>query len=268
MPKVELYDLSFSAKIGENDLGALYSGTWQDKPVTIKWVEGIPAADHKNFVDEVQAMSALNSESIIPFYGASFDENRLYFLTEPMESGDLYSALPTLEPQERLLMAQDLAKGLSYLHASGKVHGDIKPSNIGVNQDHRGKWMNIGLVHTRATSLASRNVTQKEVCWQAPEAWKRSFVPSEESDVYGFGCLLWSLMAGRICEGKTEKEAMLFELSEECTNLILACWAESPRPKAHEIVQRLQDMAERVSSFDGEVCYERGNNACKAGKLD
>lgn len=283
---VHFYDLVFYSKIGEGDLGALYSGTWRDQPVTIKSVEGIVTErERTQFINEVKRMSKLRNEHIIPFYGACVENHRLCFLTEPMTKGDLSRVLSALSFSQRLRMAKNLAHGLAYLHSKDTVHGDIRPDNVGVNQDYRGKWMNVGLVQTRITSLASFKAEHQEVCWQAPESWERNFEPSTQSDVYGFGCLLWSLMMGRVLyEGLSGRDVMTRvrngvrevipdEIPEGCRDLIQACWLEdaSQRPSARDIVQSLASITTlsrpRASSPTGEALYERGIKAQEAYDL-
>lgn len=127
--------------------------------------------------------------------------------------------------------------------------------------------MNIGLIQTRAANFVSRNVEQLEVCWQTPEAWKWSIRYGEDSEMYGFGYLLWSLMTGRLCEGKTEEKVKTCEPSEAYKNLMLACRAASPRPKLGEIAQRLKNLTERPPSPTGEACYENRNTTYEAGNL-
>jgi serine/threonine protein kinase len=45
------------------------------------------------FLKEVQTLSSLHHRNIVQFYGACLDAGCMFFVTELMKGGDLYSAL-------------------------------------------------------------------------------------------------------------------------------------------------------------------------------
>ncbi len=45
------------------------------------------------FQKEVQTLSSLHHRNIVQFYGACLDAGCMFFVTELMKGGDLYSAL-------------------------------------------------------------------------------------------------------------------------------------------------------------------------------
>lgn len=285
--EVNLCDLVFSHKICDSDVGALYQGTYQAQPVTIKWIDRLETAEERmQFVREAQVMSHLHNETIIPFLGACFEERHLCIVLGVI-NGNLAQFMTSYQrnQQTALNISLDLARGLAYLHQNRMIHGDINPTNIGINRHNQAKWIDFGLVKTRALSIASLKATHQDIAWQAPESWQRRTHLTEASDVYSFGLLLWSLMTGntpyegipaheiitRVKAGY--REPIPESLPTAYRALITACWSDNPsqRPTARDIVQHLQTIVltpQRPVSPNGEALYEQGVAAQKSKKFE
>ncbi len=280
---VYLDDIVFDQKIEEGDFGSIYQGTWHDQPVTIKCIDHLATdAEHSQLIREAQVMSRLHHDSMVHFYGACLDRERPCLLTSVVED-TVDTALSTLELSTRLSMAQDLAKGLAYLHTHHVIHGDIHPKHIGITR-HQAKWMDFGLAKVRTAGIATLPRMSLEVAWQAPESWQNRAELTTASDVYGFGMLLWTLITGRLpyaektasnilrAVQRGERETIPSDVPKACRELIEACWSADPatRPTAHQVARALQalDLADfRPSSPTGEEYYERGVTFHRAGNL-
>jgi tetratricopeptide (TPR) repeat protein len=93
---------------------------------------------------------------------------------------------------------QQLARGLSALHAAGMVHRDVKPSNILVDQDGHLSLLDFGLVTDRETdaSWSGENIVGT-VAYMAPEqAAGRRVGP--EADWYAVGVILYEALTGTL----------------------------------------------------------------------
>lgn len=70
---------------------------------------------------QVQVLRKLHHRNIVQFYGANLEPGSMFFVTELMKGGDLYSALrhhPETMRWDRLgkKVALDTALGINYLH--------------------------------------------------------------------------------------------------------------------------------------------------------
>lgn len=272
--QVNFFDLTFEKKETDGTLGTTCTGIWHEQRVTIKFVEQIATDnDRAQFIREAQVISRLHNDFITPFYGACIEDNRLCFLIQYMEKGNLEDNLSELSLPERLSIAQDLAKGLHYLHENKVTHGDIKPKSVLINRHNAAKWSDFGLSQTQQISIASSHVTSQETRWQAPECWQARFIATPASDIYSFGMLLWTLMTGKKPYAKYAKDSDIIEhvqkgqretigndIPPDIARLIQACWVEDPemRPRAFDVVQTLNKL--RPPSPSGDELYIEAKN--------
>lgn len=85
------------------------------------------------------------------------------------------------------------ARGLAYLHVSGKVvHGNIKSSNVLLRTDHEACISDFGLNPLFGNTTPPSRVGG----YRAPEVLETRKV-TFKSDVYSFGVLLLELLTGK-----------------------------------------------------------------------
>ncbi|KAK9812523.1 hypothetical protein WJX73_005727 [Symbiochloris irregularis] len=160
-----------------------------------------------------------------------------------------------------LRTAQEVAKGMDYIHSCGIIHGDLKAGNVLLKThriDRRGyiaKVADFGLsrsLEANANQVAVGNQLGT-VAYTAPEIFHDSVV-TKPSDVYAFGVLMWEIyhcaqafegmMEGQICLGVCE-HALRPDFDADCpepyATLAKSCWHQDPdqRPTFQEVVQRL-----------------------------
>lgn len=99
-------------------------------------------------------------------------------------------AWPALQPVLRALL-----DALGHVHARGWVHRDLKPSNVLIAPSRRPVLADFGLAHRRGQPLFMRAGTPS---YMAPEQFQDTWRDlGPWSDLYGFGCLAWTLIAGQ-----------------------------------------------------------------------
>lgn len=146
-------------------------------------------------------------------------------ITEYLSEGSLRSYLHKLEqkpsdekflPLEKLIkIALDIASGMEYIHSQGVIHRDLKPENILINEDFNLKVADFGIAceEVYCDLLADDPGTYR---WMAPEMIKRKSY-GRKVDVYGFGLILWELVAGTIpYEDMTPIQAAFAVVNKVC----------------------------------------------------
>ena len=144
-----------------------------------------------------------------------------------------------------------LVRGLSVLHAGGKVHRDVKPDNILVTRSRRLVLLDFGLVADARESRVDDDLAGT-LGYIAPEQALGEFVAA--SDWYSVGVILYQSLAGRlpfrgapyvILHAKLcmpVPEAPLANAPPELAGLALRLLDRDPaqRPHASEILRALE----------------------------
>ena len=107
--------------------------------------------------------------------------------------------LPVAEACEVIRQA---ALGLAHLHEHGIVHRDIKPSNLMLTPAGQVKVLDLGLARHLYEPAAGGRVTAQgqflgTLDYVAPEQCTDPHAVDIRADVYGLGCTLYELLAGR-----------------------------------------------------------------------
>ena len=142
------------------------------------------AKDVELFLTEVRTLSKLHHRNIVQFYGACLDPERaMFFVTELMKGGDLYSALrhhPDTMRWERLgkKVALDVALGINYLHSRRPplLHRDLKSPNVLLSEEGVAKIADVGMVRSQVKELVTAQPVMTPL-WAAPEVRFEPFIP-------------------------------------------------------------------------------------------
>jgi serine/threonine protein kinase len=170
--------------------------------------------------------------------------------------------------QERLSVAWQIADVMEYLHSRNIIYRDLKPDNMGFDNQGNLKLFDFGLAKelkpNKANSLGKYKLTGNTGSrrYMAPEVAKN--LPYDQTvDIYSFGILLWEMCA-------MEKPFYGFSANQHMQQVVLGggrpkldtshtqwwpvklhwvlrkCWSEdsSQRPSFTVIKETLQDLIE------------------------
>lgn len=148
----------------------------------------------------LEAVSTLRHRHLVSVLDCGIEEGTPFVVTEWLGAGSLEKVLqrgPLPEKETRLLIEQ-VTEGLSELHRSGVVHGDLRPRNCLLGNDGVIRLGDYGLHEALARCRFSpTEVFEDAIYYQAPELLEGQ-PPSEAGDLYALGVIVYWALAGHL----------------------------------------------------------------------
>ncbi len=158
----------------------------------LQWVRGVKSLSSQEGFSRTDALPSADSQGAVPARGSDGVPSSPAAVAAAGAGGKLD------ERRLREGMIQ-LARGLGALHGAGKIHRDVKPSNVMVSaKDGRVVLLDFGLVLDRVREGPwSDSAVVGTTAYMAPEqAASRPLGP--EADWYAVGVLLYEALTGRL----------------------------------------------------------------------
>ena len=203
------------SKVGEGGMGEVYlaQDTELDRKVAIKFLpESLVADDHarERLIREAQAAAKLDHPNICSIYEVSEEGGRSFIVMQYIEGETLDARLKRqpLKLKESLLIARQIAEGLSDSHEHRIIHRDIKPANIMISARGQVKVMDFGLAMIAPESALTDSEAETELFLTAPGTVMGTvpYMSPEQvrgeqldarSDIFSFGSVLYEMLSGR-----------------------------------------------------------------------
>lgn len=257
-------DLTIGEQIGQGSCGTVYHAVWYGSDVAVKVFSRQEYSDEviHSFRQEVSLMKRLRHPNVLLFMGAVTSPQRLCIVTEFLPRGSLFRLLQRnttkLDWRRRILMALDIARGVSYLHHCNPpiIHRDLKSSNLLVDKHWTVKVGDFGLSRLKHETYLTTKTGKGTPQWMAPEVLRNE--PSDEkSDVYSFGVILWELATEKIPWDNLNSMQVIgavgfmnqrLEIPKDVdprwAAIVESCWHSDPqcRPSFQELVDKLRDL--------------------------
>jgi serine/threonine protein kinase len=176
----------------------------------------------KRFVREAKMATALSDPHIVQVLEAGHDtELGRPFLLMPLLLGTdcsrLVAKLGPIEPMTAVRIIVQACAGLDYLHKSGIIHRDVKPSNLFLEQRPNGEVIvricDFGIakqMEADAEQLTTTGIVVGSTHYVAPEQIHDSRLVDERSDVWGLGVSLYRLLSNKVPFGDLKGAAEVF----------------------------------------------------------
>ena len=195
--------------LGAGGFGVVYEAydREHDGIVALKTLQQLGAGALYRFKREFRALADIDHPNLITLYELSADGEHWFFTMELVEGVNFLSyvrpeghgAEPLSKPDmDRLRDAfRQLAEGVRALHQAGKLHCDLKPSNVLVERSGRVVILDFGLVtETDSVAPEENNLLVGTPAYMSPEQ-ASGLAPSPASDWYSVGVMLFEALTGR-----------------------------------------------------------------------
>ena len=276
----QLGQYTLETRIGEGGMGAVYRARHAllRRPTAVKVLKP-EVADRQNvarFEREVQLTSELTHPNTIAIYDYGRTADDLFYYAMELLPGAPLDAVVTFAgplPAARVIhLFQQIAASLGEAHAHGLIHRDVKPSNVMVCE-RGGVWdvvkvLDFGLVrpferHSDDVEISSPEAIAGTPIYMSPEAFDTPAEIGPAADVYSLGGVAYFLLTGsppftsktwftlyeahRSHEPGRPSARLGSPLPERLEDLVLECLAKdaSDRPTAAEVVERLEELAQK-----------------------
>ncbi|MEO8202177.1 MAG: serine/threonine-protein kinase, partial [Gemmatimonadota bacterium] len=158
----------------------------------------------ERFLREIEIAANLRHPHILPLYDSGNAGGFLFYVMPLVEGESLASVIrreKQLPIEAALRYAGEVADALSYAHAHGVVHRDIKPDNIMIESGHA-VVADFGIAKAVAsagdvTALTGTGMSVGTPSYMSPEQAAGDRDVDGRTDLYSLGCVLYEMLAGQ-----------------------------------------------------------------------
>ena len=194
------------AKLGSGGMSTVYLARDEtlDRPVAVKVMhrEMSEQPDQlERFRQEARAVAKISHPNVVSVIDAGEGDGHPYIVFEYVEGETLkqrIARLDSLDIQEAIAYAIEIARGLSIAHARNMVHRDIKPQNVLIDDEGRAKLTDFGISRQlEQDGMTAPGRVLGTTDYVAPEqAMGRPADP--RSDIYSLGVVLYEMLVGQV----------------------------------------------------------------------
>jgi tetratricopeptide (TPR) repeat protein len=160
------------------------------------------AVSAERFLREIHLEAQLKHPYILPLFDSGDADGLPYYVMPHVRGGSLRARLneeTQLPLEEALRITSEVAEALSYAHAHGVVHRDVKPGNILLDESHA-LLSDFGIARAitevGGSALSSSGLIVGTPEYMSPEQGSQHARLDGRSDVYALGCVLYEMLSG------------------------------------------------------------------------
>jgi len=277
--KIKFEDLEMGLRIGKGNFGEVYKGTYLGTDVAIKRLFFVDDDFMQKYIErEMDTLTQLNHPNIVQLIGLCIGLDDLFIVTEFVSGGNLHSKLENkaieLDWKLRASLLRDFALAMTFLHAKGIIHRDLKSHNLLVTDEWRLKVCDFGLARPAPQGEEKQAgltiVGTNE--WMAPEV-AAGDVYDSSCDVFSYGMVIWELLTREEPPVRKPRDAYAFMPNEmkprlpsdaptSLWELLIECAATDAkgRPDFKTITNRIKEIYDQMPGT-GKIPSTTGTSA-------
>ncbi|XP_066506892.1 kinase suppressor of Ras 1 isoform X2 [Hoplias malabaricus] len=277
--------LDLGELIGKGRWGRVHRGRWHGEvAIRLLEIDGNNQDHLKLFKKEVMNYRQTRHENVVLFMGACMAPPHLAIITSFCKGRTLYSIVRdtknTLDINKTRQIAQEIVKGMGYLHAKGIVHKDLKSKNV-FHDTNKVVITDFGLFGISGVVQEGRRENELKlphgwICYLAPEIVRKMSPGNNEdrlpfsnaADVYAFGTIWYELQARdwpitnqpveatiwQVGSGEGIKKVLAeISLGKEVTEILSACWSYDSRERPS--FTQLADLLEKLPKLNRRLSH-------------
>lgn len=252
--------------LGEGGFGQVFEA-WDSKlcrSVAIKRLKNPGMIERPaQLLKEARLAASLQHLAFVKIYSLEDDDDSQSIVMELINGQTLRQFLASQAPSaERALdIVRQVAQAMHEAHASGLIHGDLKPSNLMVEVSGTVRILDFGLAaqgDPQATTSLMQLDPQGTVVYMAPERLRGAPL-SAQTDIYALGVILYELLAGNrpfvglsgmvlaaaLVQTSSDKWPYPADIPSALLSLVWAVTATEPERR----VQTMQQVLERIAAL-------------------
>jgi serine/threonine protein kinase len=141
----------------------------------------------QQFIQQGELVAQIQHRNILPVYDTGQEEGIVYRASRYVETGTLHDHLYEFkDPRQALGLINALTEVLEFIHAKGYVHGNLKPSNIFLDEEKNPLLTDFGMPQRSGGALTP---------YLSPEQVQGGAI-DRRTDVYAMGVLLYEMLVG------------------------------------------------------------------------
>ena len=280
---MELSGYKILKQIGRGGMATVYKGvqTSLNRPVAIKVLDRALVSHseiHARFERESYIIAKLDHPNIIRVIDRGLTpEGQPYFVMDYIEGLDLKALIKkgSLKISQRVGIAIQVCKALSYAHENGIIHRDLKPANILVDKRGNARMLDFGIAHFYEDEDDERSAMETKagdvmgtMAYMAPEQMQSADLVTSQSDLYSFGVVLYELLTCKLPLGRFQLPSVVNpKVPKALDKVVDKCLSPDPvaRPVSANVIKtRLLKILK--GAHLGTAQKERASETLKSAK--